>query len=137
MALATTAPCASRFTRFPPPQRPRARVPAAGGTDYDLTRTGDDRYRLALAVPGFAADDLVVEVEAAELVVRGTPAPGNDGAAVLHRGFVRRPFERRFALGEHVRVEDARLEHGLLRIDLVRDVPEALRPRTIAIDKAA
>jgi len=111
-----------------------------GGRDeaaYDLVKTGDDRYRLTLAVPGFGDDDLEIETRDADLVVRGTPPGTADDVTVLHRGLVRRPFERRFALGEHIRVDRARLADGLLTIELVREVPEALKPRSIAIDNAA
>jgi molecular chaperone IbpA len=118
-----------------------ARREAPGGrrdqAAYDLVKTGDDRYRLTLAVPGFGDDDLEIETRDADLVVRGSPPGTADDVTVLHRGLVRRPFERRFALGEHVRVDRARLADGLLTIELVREVPEALKPRSIAIDNAA
>jgi molecular chaperone IbpA len=132
MAFTTLGRTTSPFRSFDRPDRTRRPLPA-----YDLVRSGDDRYRLALAVPGFSDEELEIETRKDELVVRGkAPSTGAD-EAVLHRGIERHPFERRFALAEHVRVDAARLERGLLQIDLVREVPEALRPRTIAIDKAA
>ena len=134
MALATAHRPTSPFVLFDQFARanPRATVAA-----YDLVKAGDDRYRLTLPVPGFAEAELELETKDADLVVRGTPAPRDGEETVLHRGIVRRAFERRFALGEHVRVDGARLVNGLLAIDLVREVPEAMKPRTIAIDKAA
>ncbi|NBB69192.1 MAG: Hsp20 family protein [Alphaproteobacteria bacterium] len=138
MALSTAHRPVSPFVLFDPTAR--AHEPAdhrAGSAPYDLVKTAGDRYRLTLAVPGFAADDLEIVTRNADLVVRGTPPGTADDVTVLHRGLVRRPFEHRFALAEHVRVDGARLADGLLTIDLVREVPEALKPRTIAIDNAA
>jgi molecular chaperone IbpA len=132
MALATLHRSAAPFVLFDRPGRTARPAPA-----YDLVQSGEDRYRLVFEVPGFGENDLELETKDAELVVRGTPPAAAAGEAVLHRGIARRPFERRFALAEHVRVEAARLRDGLLVVDLVREVPEALRPRTIAIDKAA
>jgi len=138
MALSTAHRPVSPFVLFD--RTARAHEPAGrrpGSAPYDLVKTGGDRYRLTLAVPGFGDDDLEIVTRDADLVVRGTPPGTADDVTVLHRGLVCRPFERRFALGEHVRVDGARLADGLLTIDLVREVPDALKPRTIAIDKAA
>ena len=138
MALAT-----AHRTAFPfvlPDRFARAGAPPAardGAAAYDLVKTGEDRYRLTLAVPGFGDDALELETRDGELVVRGTPEPAEGAETVLHRGIGRRPFERRFALGAYVRVDGAHLADGLLAIELVREVPERLRPRPIAIDKAA
>lgn len=143
MALFTAHRPAFPFVPFD--RTARAHEPAnrrVGSAPYDLVKTRRDRYRLTLAVPGFGEEDLEIVTRDADLVVRGTP-PGTandvtaDDVTVLHRGLVRRPFERRFALAEHVRVDGARLADGLLTIDLVRELPEALEPRTIAIDNAA
>ena len=125
---------------------PSVRSPFAVGTcprtsadapSYDLAKTGEDHYRLTLEVPGFDAAELELETKDGELAVRGRPAPCDCEATFLHRGIRRPAFERRFALAEHVRVEGARLQDGLLTVELVRELPDALRPRTIAIDKAA
>jgi molecular chaperone IbpA len=106
---------------------------ATAPTPYDLVRTGDDGYRLELPVVGFAEVDLEIEAKGDTLTIRGRVADRPEGETVIHAGIARRPFERVFTLAEHVRVEAARLERGLLLVDLVREVPEALKPRTIAI----
>jgi len=114
----------------------RANPPESTGP-FDLVKTGEDRYRVTLPVTGFAESELEVTTKDGDLVVRGTPASASADGTVLHRGITKRPFLRRFALAEHVRVEGARLANGLLAVELVREVPEAQRPKTIAIDKAA
>jgi len=136
MAPATAHRTASPFVLFDRFAR-AADAGRGGGAPYDLVKTGEDRYRLTLPVPGFGPDELAIETRDSDLVVRGTPKPADGTETVLHRGIVRRAFERRFALGEHVRVDGAGLADGLLAIELVREVPAALKPRTIAIDKAA
>jgi molecular chaperone IbpA len=138
MTFATAHRIASPFVRID--RFARANAAGAvrnGATPYDLAKTGEDRYRLTLAVPGYGDDELEVETRDADLVVRAAPKPNVGDETVLHRGIARPAFERRFALGEHVRVDGARLADGLLRVELVREVPAALKPRTIAIDKAA
>jgi molecular chaperone IbpA len=99
---------------------------------YDIVKTGDDAYRISIAVAGFAQDDLDITFQSNLLVVTGkkqeTP---NEG--YLHRGIAGRPFEHRFELADHVRVNGADLSNGLLSIDLVREIPEALKPRKIDI----
>jgi len=127
-----------------PSHRTARRTPSAPGTvvnganaaGYDLARIGEDRFRLELDVPGFAEAELEIETRKSDLVIRGTPADV-PAQTVLHRGFAKQPFERRFALAEHIRVEEARLANGRLVIALVREVPAALKPRTITIDNAA
>ena len=98
-------------------------------------KTGDDAYRISVAVAGFGEDDLNVEVKDAQLTVtaKKREVEGAEKPVYLHRGIAERGFERRFQLAEHVQVKGANLEHGLLHIDLVREVPEALKPRNIAI----
>ncbi len=103
------------------------------GPSYDIVRQGENSYEVALAVPGYVEEQLEITVENGTLLVRGKPAQNGEEARYLHRGIVRAGFERRFALAEHVEVKGARLEHGILRIELAREVPEALKPRTIAI----
>jgi molecular chaperone IbpA len=139
MALATTQRVTTPFALLDRMLADLPRPVAAHGTDvgYDLVKTGEDSYRLALAVPGLTENELAIETERRTLVVRARPAAAAEHATVLHRGIPRGAFERRFALGEHVRVDGAELAHGILAIRLVREVPQALRPRTIAIDKAA
>lgn len=101
---------------------------------YNIERTGENAYRITMAVAGFADKDMTIEVKEGVLNVKGdrTETKGSDGE-VLYRGIAGRSFERRFQLADHVEVRGATLEHGLLHVDLVRDVPEALKPRKIAI----
>ena len=89
-----------------------------------------------MAVAGFAPDELGVEVKDATLIVTARKAPEDEGRTFLHRGIATRAFERRFALADHVRVTGATHEHGMLHVDLVRETPEALKPRRIAIASA-
>jgi molecular chaperone IbpA len=104
-----------------------------GYPPYNIEKTGDDAYRITLAVAGFADDELSIEAREGQLVVTGRKADVEDKATVLHRGIATRAFERRFQLADHVRVLEAVTENGLLHIDLVREVPEALKPRKIEI----
>ena len=102
---------------------------------YNIEKTGDDAYRITLAVAGFAEEDLDIEVREGLLIVKGARKPAEEGAAptYLHRGIAERAFERRFQLADHVRANGASMENGLLHIDLIREVPEALKPRRIEI----
>ncbi|MFW5834714.1 MAG: Hsp20 family protein [Pseudomonadota bacterium] len=109
---------------------------ATAPTPYDLVRTAEDAYRLELPVVGFAEGDLDLEAKGDTLTIRGRVAERPEGETPIHTGIARRPFERVFTLGEHMRVEGARLERGLLLVDLVREVPEALKPRTITIARS-
>jgi molecular chaperone IbpA len=102
---------------------------------YDVLRTGKDAFEVIVAVPGYRESELNVSVENGDVVIRGeAKAETNGDAAWLYRGIVRGRFERRFALAEHVEVKDAKLENGLLRVKLAREVPEAMKPRSIAIN---
>jgi len=103
---------------------------------YNIERTADDAWRITVAVAGFAADELAVEVRENALIVGGRKAAEDGNRVYLHRGIATRAFERRFHLADHVRVTDAAHADGLLHIDLVREVPEALKPRRIAIASA-
>jgi molecular chaperone IbpA len=103
---------------------------------YNIEKTGEDAYRITLAVAGFAESELSVEVRDGQLVVTGRKAEAEEKGNVLHRGIATRAFERRFQLADHVRVDEAVTENGLLHIDLVREVPEALKPRRIEIGRA-
>ena len=104
---------------------------------YNIEKTGENAYRIAIAVAGFAADELTVEVKDGAVIVSGRKAPDEEGRNFLHRGIATRAFERRFTLADHVRVNGASHEDGMLNIDLVREIPEALKPRKIEIAKAA
>lgn len=102
---------------------------------YDIARMGDDAYRISMAVAGFREQDLDVTVKNNVLAVSGRIANGKAGdeSRYLHRGIAARAFERRFQLADHIEVTGARLEHGLLHVDLVRVVPEEMKPRKIVI----
>lgn len=101
---------------------------------YDIVKTGDDLYRIDMAVAGFADDDLELRQERNLLIVSGRKAtPESENESYLYRGIAARSFERRFELADHVKVEGARLENGLLTVELRREIPEALKPRQIAI----
>jgi molecular chaperone IbpA len=103
---------------------------------YNIEKTGENAYRISLAVAGFAADELNVEAKEGTLTVSARKAPETEPKAYLHRGIATRAFERAFALADHVRVAGATHENGMLHVDLVREVPEALKPRRIEIAKA-
>lgn len=100
---------------------------------YDIVNVGEDRYRIDMAVAGFAEDDLTVTQERNLLVVTGRKDGGEDDGAYLHRGIAGRAFEHRFALADHVTVEGASLRDGMLTIELRREIPEELKPRRIEI----
>jgi len=100
---------------------------------YNIEKTAENAYRISVAVAGFAPEDMTVEVKDATLVVAARKAGEDAPRNYLHRGIATRAFERRFALADHVRVDGAAHEHGMLHIDLVRETPEALKPRRIAI----
>jgi molecular chaperone IbpA len=104
-----------------------------GYPPYNIEKTGEDAYRITIAVAGFAEDELSIESREGQLVVAGRKAETEDKGAYLHRGIATRAFERRFQLADHVRAQNAVTENGLLHIDLVREVPEALKPRKIEI----
>lgn len=99
---------------------------------YNIEKLGEDRYRIVMAVAGFGPEDLEIVAEPNLLSIRGRRKE-QEGVTYLHRGIAGRAFERRFQLADYVRVQDARLENGLLTVELVREVPEALRPRKIEI----
>ena len=109
---------------------------AASYPHYNIEKLSDDAYRIVMAVAGFGEADIAVTVKENTLFVEGRVAGKDDGARYLHRGIAGRAFERRFDLADHIQVEGASLENGLLVIDLRREIPEALKPRTIAIKSA-
>ncbi|MDO3383925.1 Hsp20 family protein [Gilvimarinus algae] len=103
---------------------------------YNIELTGEDHYRISMAVAGFDRSELTIEVNQNHLTVAGQKAADDDSRTYLHRGIAARNFERRFQLADHVRVDAANIENGLLHIDLVREVPESVKPRTIEIGNA-
>lgn len=101
---------------------------------YNIEKTAENAYRISIAVAGFAADDLTVEVKESALIVAARKADEEDeNRTYLHRGIANRAFERRFTLADHVRVTGATHADGMLHIDLVREIPEVLKPRRIEI----
>jgi molecular chaperone IbpA len=103
---------------------------------YNIERTAETSYRVTLAVAGFSESELTVEAKENALTVRGEKArevEANRGSELLYQGIAARSFERIFRLADFVQVKAARLEHGLLHIDLVRELPEAMKPRNIRI----
>jgi len=103
---------------------------------YNIEKTAESAYRISIAVAGFSDADLSVEQREQELVVAARKAQEDEGRTYLHRGIATRAFEKRFQLADHVRVTGALHENGMLHIDLVREVPEALKPRQIEISRS-
>lgn len=104
---------------------------------YNIERTGEDTYRVTIAVAGFSSGDIAIETKENSLQVKGSRASGSsEKREFLHRGIAERAFELRFQLAEHVEVSGASLENGLLHIDLKRELPESKRPRQIEISSA-
>ena len=104
---------------------------------YNIERLGEDEYRITMAVAGFGAGDIAIEVKGNSLSVSGKKADAVEGKTeFLHQGIAARAFERRFQLADHVEVKGADMDNGLLHISLKREIPEALKPRSIAIGGA-
>ncbi|MEQ8966710.1 MAG: Hsp20 family protein [Azospirillaceae bacterium] len=110
---------------------------AVGYPPYNIEKTGEDTYRIVMAVAGFGEDDLEIVSNENTVVIKGRARQDEDGVTYLHRGIAGRAFERRFQLADYVNVQGAELKNGLLFIELKREVPEALKPRTIAINGRA
>jgi molecular chaperone IbpA len=106
---------------------------ADGYPPYNIERLGDNEYRITMAVAGFDKDEFKVEVKEQALVVSGEKKPDDKERVFLHRGIAARSFERRFQLADYVEVKGAEFKDGLLHIDLQRNLPERMKPRTIAI----
>ena len=105
-----------------------------GWPPYNIEPTGEDAYRIEIAVAGFSADELNIEAKENLLTVTGKKAANDDGQRTfLHRGLAERDFERRFQLADYVVVKGAALANGLLTVELKRELPEALKPRSIEI----
>ena len=106
---------------------------------YNIERTGENAYRISVAVAGFAESDLTIETRENTLILKGSKenrSEAADAAEVLYQGIAARAFERRFQLADHVAVTGASLQNGLLHVDLVREIPEAAKPRRIPIGGA-
>ncbi len=114
-----------------------ARSAADNYPPFNLERLAEDRYRITLAVAGFSREEIEITAQQNLLLVAGKKAEPQENANFLHVGIANRSFERRFELADFVFVEDARLNDGLLVIDLVREVPEAMKPKSIAIRTGA
>ncbi len=110
---------------------------AASYPPYNIEARGEDAYRITMAVAGFGEDELDLTVKENRLVVSGKAKEPEEGIALLHRGIAGRSFERWFDLADNIKVAGAELRNGLLRIDLVRQVPEEQKPRKIAIGGAS
>lgn len=109
------------------------RADASGYPPYNIELTGEDQYRISLAVAGFSANELDIEVKENRLTVTGKKADDSAEHKYMHRGIATRSFQRVYQLADYVRVKGADLRDGLLHIDLAREVPEAMKPRRIEI----
>ena len=107
-----------------------------GYPPYNIESTGENAYRLTMAVAGFAADELDITVQENALLVTGKAKREEEAKQYLHRGIARRSFERRFQLADHIKVVGASLDNGLLHVDLAREIPEAMKPRKVEITKS-
>lgn len=104
---------------------------------YNIEKTGENAYRITMAVAGFGENDITITAQDNSLVVTGKIAKTEEEKKFLHRGIAGRAFERRFELAEHIRVFGASLVNGLLHVDLVKEVPEAKKPRIVKIETVA
>lgn len=112
-------------------------VPQSTYPPYNIEKIDDDAWRISIAVAGFAEADLSVELREGSLIIAAKKADESHERSYLHRGIATRAFERRFQLADHVRVSGATHADGMLHVDLTREVPEALKPRRIAIESRA
>lgn len=103
---------------------------------YNIEQAGEDSYRITMAVAGFSDEEITITAQDNQLLVTGKPAKEETPKNYLYRGIAGRAFERRFELADHIRVTGASLVNGLLHVDLKREVPEAMKPRTIKIESA-
>ena len=104
---------------------------------YNIEKTGEDAYRITMAVAGFGEDDISIVAQENTLSVSGKAKTAEEQSEFLYRGIAGRAFERRFQLADHIKVSGAQLVNGLLHVDLVREVPEAKRPRQIKVETGA
>ncbi|MEO1013854.1 MAG: Hsp20 family protein [Pseudomonadota bacterium] len=113
------------------------KVEAGGGyPPYNIERLDEDQYRITLAVAGFSEADLEIEVHENALKISGARPDSEADRTFLHQGIAGRSFERRFQIADHVKIVQATLENGLLNVDLRREIPEAKKPRKVAINAA-
>ena len=115
----------------------RADDSAVSYPPYNIEVLGENAYRLTMAVAGFGENDINITVQENSLLVSGKTAKSDEDKKFLYRGIAGRAFERRFELAEYIKVDSAALENGLLHVELVREVPEAMKPRTIKIETKA
>lgn len=107
---------------------------APGYPPYDIEKSGDENYRITMAVAGFGEGDIEISQHENALTITGkAPKDETEGVKTLHQGIARRGFQRRFDLADYIRVEAAKLENGLLQVELAREVPEEMKPRRIEI----
>jgi molecular chaperone IbpA len=109
----------------------------SGYPPYNIELLEENHYRISLAVAGFKEDELDIEIKNGRLTVSGAQKDGSEDKQYLHHGIANRNFERSYQLADYVSVKDAELKDGLLHIDLVREIPEAMKPRKIAINSDA
>ena len=104
---------------------------------YNIEKTGENTYRISMAVAGFAEEDLSVTVRENQLLIEGRKSREEEAGepAFLHRGIATRAFQRTFQLADHIQVQGAKLENGLLHVELYREIPEAMKPRAIDIKR--
>lgn len=114
----------------------RSDTSSGGYPPYNIESLGEDRYGITIAVAGFEESELDIQVERDVLTVRGRKAEDDKERKYLYRGIATRAFERKFNLAEHVKVVDAELRNGLLNIHLVKEIPEADKPRVISINSS-
>ena len=112
------------------------RVEPMNWPPYNIEKVADDQYRITMAVAGFSPDEIELTQHQNALLVTGQKKSSDDGSQYLHRGIATRSFKQTFNLADHVKVTGAGLEHGLLTVELKREVPEALKPRRIEIAKS-
>ncbi|HMA15903.1 MAG TPA: Hsp20 family protein [Kiloniellaceae bacterium] len=124
------------FDRLPGLLETVSRVDEAtlGYPPYNIEKLDEDSYRITMAVAGFTEADLEIEQRENTLTVSGRQAQDDGGKTYLHRGIAGRAFQRSFQIADHVKVTGAQLQNGLLNIDLVRELPEAMKPRQIRIE---
>lgn len=101
---------------------------------YNIELLGENAYRISMAVAGFSKEELDIQSEEGSLIIKGAKQADDQERTYLYQGIAGRNFERRFQLADHVKVTKANLENGLLHVDLVREIPEAMKPRQISID---
>ncbi|MFK7994222.1 MAG: Hsp20 family protein [Granulosicoccus sp.] len=110
---------------------------SAGYPPYDIELVGENKYSITLAVAGFQDSEIDVQVEKGVLTVRGKKEEAKTDSRYLHRGIATRSFERKFNLADHVEVVSAQLDNGLLKVALLREIPEAMKPRKIPVGNAS